>query len=278
MFKRSALDEVGLLLVAPVLLILVFLLPEAVRESLVFRASSPSLITAFTAHYLHLSSSHLHGNLIIYFGAVGVGYPLAVLGGLRRGYLSAVLAILLAFPFVLSGLHLALLGTGAIVGFSGLALALIGLLPLVLAVYLRARIEGAITINDAPAVFFLGIGIISWRLDAPGSPTALITIGSAVIAVLYLIPIGLRLKREGRKTGPVPMRRGYVELPLSAFILLTLALAVGFPANPYQVDGPTTNLLLHLSSYSLGFLGGYLTNRIQSVARLPTPPPPPPPD
>lgn len=275
--KRVSVFEIGFLLAVPVVLVLVFLLSDAVRESLVFRTSAPTLLSAFAAHYLHLSESHLVNNLIIYFGAVGFGYPLAVLGGLRREYLSLVLAILLGFPFVLSTLHLVLLGTGNLVGFSGLALGLVGLLPIVLFVYLKSRIEGTVLTNDSPALFFLGIAVIAWRTDAPNALIQPILIVSTAIAVFYLLPLMYRLARIGRITGPRPFRRGYVELPVAVVILFFLALAVGFPTNPIENAGPTTNLLIHLAAYSLAFVGGYVTNRTLRVMALPPPPPPPPP-
>lgn len=276
--RRATVLEVAFLLAVPTLLILVYLLPEPTRESLVFQTSSPGIASAFIAHYVHLSATHLLGNLIIYIGAVGVGYPLAVLGGLRQVYLSLVGAILLGFPFVLSALHLTLLGSGGIVGFSGLALALIGILPVVLFVYLRARIEGAISVNDAPSMFFIGIAIIAWRTAAPEVLVNSIVIGSIVVAVLYLIPLVYRLGREGRTTGPQRHRLGYIELPAAVVILFILALAVGFPANPIGNAGSVTNLLIHLVAYALGFIGGYVTDRSLRVMALPNPPPPPPPD
>lgn len=276
--KRATVLEVAFLLAVPTFLILVHLLPEPTRETLVFQTSRPGIASAFIAHYVHLTDTHLLGNLIIYVGAVGVGYPLAVLGGIRQVYLSLVVAILLGFPFVLSALHLTLLGTGGIVGFSGLALALIGILPVVLFVYLGARIEGAVSVNDAPALFFIGIAIIAWRTAAPEILVSAIVIGSIVVAVLYLIPLLHRLAREGRTTRPQRLRPGYVELPVAVVLLFILALVAGFPANPIGNTGSVTNLLIHLVAYTLGFIGGYVTDRSLRILALPNPPPPPPPD
>jgi hypothetical protein len=277
LFRLATLRDVGLLVAVPVVLAIVYLLAGPSREALIFQTARPSVSTAFSAHYLHLSASHLLANLAIYGGAVGLGYPLALLGGIRRRYLSLVVAILLGFPFVLSALHLVLIGTGGLVGFSGLALALVGLLPLVLFAFLRVRIEGTVSINDAPSLFFFGMAAIAGRTAAPAAVVRPLVLLSVGIGVLYLVPLALRLAREGRKTGPFPLRRGYVELPVAAVILYFLFLALGFPSDPIETGGATTNLVVHLLAYALGFLGGYLTDRSMRALDTPTAPPPPPP-
>lgn len=276
--ERATVRDIGLLLIVPTLLGLVFFLPASTREALVFGSVQPSVVTAFTAHYVHLTFPHLLGNLIVYAGAVGVGYPLALLGNARRLYISLVLAVLLAYPFVLSTIQLATLGSGRIVGFSGLALALVGLLPVVLFVYLQARIEGSVSVNDAPALFFFGTAAIAWRTAAPNAIVHPLAITSAAIGVLYVVPIGLRLARTGWETGPQSLRWGYVELPVAAVLFYFLALALGFPLGPLAADGPTTSLVLHLFGHALGFVGAYLADRTVRSLTPPATPPPPPPD
>lgn len=276
--RRASVPEIGLFVVIPAVLVLVHFLAEPTRETLVFRAAKPTVVTAFTAHYLHQSTAHLLGNLLIYVGAVGTGYPLALLAGVRRSYRLLVVGILLGFPFVLSTTHLVLFGTGTLVGFSGLTLALVGLLPLVLFAYLRARIDGSITVNDAPALFFLGTALIAWRTSAPGSIVLPLVLASLGVSALYLVSFGRRLAREGRSPGPQRLPRGYVELPAAVVLVFFLSLAVGFPRNPIGVDGPTMHLVIHLVAFSLGFIGGFLVDRFVRPLALPAPPPPPPPD
>lgn len=276
LFKLATLREVALFMAVPAILVSVFLHAGPSREALVFHPSRPTLLAAFSAHYLHLTQSHLVDNLAIYVGAVGLGYPLALLGGLRRRYLTLFVAVLFGFPFVLSGLHLMLIGTGGLVGFSGLALALVGLLPIVLFAYLRSRIEGAVSMNDAPSMFFFGMAAIAGRTDAPIEVIRPLVLLSVVVAILYLIPLALRLAREGRQTGPLPLRRGYVELSVAAVIVYFLFLALGFPSNPTGAGDPPTNLVIHLLAYALGFLGGYLTDRSLRAVETPGTPPPPP--
>jgi len=65
----------------PVVLCAVFALPESTRRSLAFAYAEPTVLTAFTAHYVHLDVGHLAGNVAGYILLAGVGYALAVLGG-----------------------------------------------------------------------------------------------------------------------------------------------------------------------------------------------------
>lgn len=276
LFKLATLREVGLFMAVPAIIVFIFLQAGPTRQALVFNPSRPTLLSAFSAHYLHLSWSHLVDNLAIYAGAVGLGYPLALLGGLRRRYLTLFVAVLVGFPFVLSGLHLMVIGTGGLVGFSGVALALVGLLPIVLFAYLRSRIEGAVSMNDSPSLFFFGMAAIAGRTGAPIEFIRPLVSLSVLVGILYLVPLALRLARDGRQTGAIPLRRGYVELSVAAVIVYFLFLALGFPSNPIATGDPPTNLVIHLLAYALGFLGGYLTDRSLRAVESPGTPPPPP--
>lgn len=277
--KLATLREVAGLLAIPALLLLVFLLPPSVRAGLAYRPGSASLLTAFTAHYVHLTAGHLAGNLAVYLTAVGLGYPLALLGGVRRLYLALVAAILLAFPFVLSGLHVMLLGGSGFLGFSGLAIAIVGLLPLVLVAYLRARVAGAVSMNDAPALFFFVVAGIAWQTAAAVPAADRIAALSAAVGVLNLVPLAVRVRRHGPQTGPNGLGRGYLELPLAVAALFVLFPTIGFPIAASVPATASIDFLVHLLAYALGFLGAYLTERtVRAFGPLtPTAPPPPPP-
>lgn len=259
--RRGAARELGLLLALPVVLVGVFLLPGPVRDGLVLRADDPTLATAFAAHFVHRSGGHLAGNLAIYAGAVGLGYPLAVLGGRRRTYLSVVVAVLLAYPLVLSGLYLAGHDAGVLLGASGLALALVGALPMVLFAYLGARVDGAVSVANAPALFFLGAAAIVGR-TALAMPAVRPFVPAAVLlGALYLLPVAGRLRRGTSVRGRQLHRAGYVELPAAAVVVFFLAVVVAVPADPSAGGGAVAELTLHVLAFALGFAGTYLTDR-----------------
>lgn len=273
--RRGSAREAGLLLALPAVLVGVFLLPHPVRDALVLRAEDPSLATAFAAHFVHRSWGHLAGNLAVYAGAVGLGYPLAVLGGRRRTYLSAVLAVVVAYPLVLSALYLAGHGSGELLGASGLVLALVGVLPLVLFAYVGARVDGAVAVDHAPALFFLGAAAVVGRtaLDVPAVwPFVPVAVG---LGALYLLPVAATLRRGAGVRGRQLHQAGYVELPAAAVLVFFLALAVAVPADPSAGGDAVAELTLHALAYALGFVGAFLTDR--SIRALGPPPAPAPP-
>lgn len=259
--RRGAAREVGLLLALPAVLLVVFWLPDPVRDGLVLRADDPTLATAFAAHFVHRSWSHLAGNLAIYAGAVGVGYPLAVLGGRRRTYLSVVVAVLLTYPLVLSGLHLAGHDAGVLLGASGLALALLGALPMVLFAYLGARVDGAVSVDHAPALFFLGAATIAGRTALAVPAVRPVVPVAVLLGALYLLPVAGRLRRGTSVRGRQLHRAGYVELPAAAVVVFFLAVAAAVPADPSAGGGALAELTLHVLAFALGFAGAYLTDR-----------------
>lgn len=259
--RRGAAREVGLLLALPVVLLVVFWLPDPVRDGLVLRADDPTLATAFAAHLVHRSWGHLAGNLAVYAGAVGLGYPLAVLGGRRRTYVSVVVAVLLAYPFVLSGLYLAGHDAGELLGASGLALALVGALPMVLFAYLGARVDAAVSVAHAPALFFLGAAAIAGRTALAVPAVRPFVPVAVVLGALYLLPVAGRLRRGTSVRGRQLHRAGYVELPAAAVVVFFLAVAVAVPVDPSAGGGAVGELTLHVLAFALGFAGAYLTDR-----------------
>lgn len=272
--RRGAAREVGLLLAVPAVLVGVFLLPVPLRDGLVLRADDPTLVTAFAAHYVHRSVPHLAGNLALYAGAVGLGYPLALLGGCRRAYLSVVVAVLLGYPLVLSGLHLSLHDGGGLLGASGLVLALVGTLPLALFSYLGARVDGAVSVDDSPALFFLGAGAIAGQAAVTMPAMRPVVPVALLLGALYLVPVASRLRRGSGVRGRQLHQVGYVELPAAAVGVFFLAVAVAFPVDPSVGDGAVVGLAVHVLAYALGFVGAFLADR--SIRALGPPPAPAP--
>ena len=60
---RARVVDLLALCVPPSALVAVFTLPRATRRSLAFAYTDPTLLSAFTAHYVHLGADHLLGNL-----------------------------------------------------------------------------------------------------------------------------------------------------------------------------------------------------------------------
>lgn len=133
-FDPSRSVPVGPLLATtlPMCLLWVHTLPRTPRRGLALAFSDPSLSSLFTAHFVHLSTGHLLSNLTIYALVVPTAYLLARRTGdlpaFRRGFLTVVIG----FPVALSGLSVALGRPALGYGFSGVNMALFGLLTLLL--------------------------------------------------------------------------------------------------------------------------------------------------
>ncbi|MBB6646640.1 hypothetical protein H5V44_10140 [Halobellus sp. MBLA0160] len=111
-----------------------------------------------------------------------------MLGGRQRFFLIALATFLLA----LSALNLAVPRNALGFGFSGIDMALLGLLPVLLWAYARERFVPDASVRPLPAVFFLFVGWIA-LLALPVSPTGVGLAGLATavagvsIAVVYAL-------------------------------------------------------------------------------------------
>lgn len=259
---RARVPDLVVLLAVPLVLSTVFTLPEATRRSFAFQYTDPTLVTAVTAHYVHLEIGHLVGNLAGYCLIAGVGYALALLGRRRRFFLTALATVLCVFPLALSGLNLAVPRHAVGYGFSGLNMGLFGLLPLLLAGYARVQFFPQSTLRPLPAVFFGAIGWIGF-LALPIGTTGFglagtaVTIAAVLLAGTYLHAVE-RVRhwhlRAWRRA--VIGRQGYGDLFVVSTVLLVAYPAVGFPADP-TAGGSVLNLYVHLLGFCLGFIGPY---------------------
>ncbi|GAB3416227.1 hypothetical protein GCM10027435_13220 [Haloparvum alkalitolerans] len=261
---RSRPADAVALAVPPLVMVGVFALPVETRRALAFQYTDPTVVTAFAAHYVHLTVGHLLANLIGYGLLAGVGYAAALLGGRRRFYLTALATDLLAFPFVLSALNLAVPRHAVGYGFSGINMAILGVLPLVAAAYARTQLLAASERDLRPAAFFLLVGWMGLLALPIGGGDALVgtaaTTASAVIGAGYLYAAirgteGRRLPREWARA--VTARRGYGDLFAVAGALLVAYPAVGFPVDP-ATGTSVLNLYVHLLGFCLGFIGPYI--------------------
>ncbi|MDZ5812021.1 hypothetical protein U4E84_11780 [Halorubrum sp. AD140] len=255
------------LLAVPAVLVAVFALPESTRRSLAFAYADPTLRSAFVAHYVHLDAGHLAGNVVGYCLLAGTGYALAVLGGARRFFLTALATFLAAFPFVLSALNLAVPRDAIGFGFSGINMALAGLLPLLLWAYARERFVPNASLGALPAAFFAlagWIALLALPLPDPTSDVDLAGlaglatgVAGALLSVLYASSSGIRLRetaRDGVRT--VASRPGEGDLFAVGVVLVVGYPIVGFPGDPTGA-GSVVNLYVHLLGFCLAFIGPF---------------------
>lgn len=245
------------------------LLPASARAAATFSHAAPSVAAAYTTHFVHATAGHLVGNLGVYATVAPAAYLLALLAGRRVAFLVSFATVLGAFPFVLSGSSLLLLDTGVLLGFSGMAMALVGFLPVVTTEYVESRFSGAFGLSCSPALFFLGVVVIVMRATPPTLIRPALAGVAAGGGLLYLRASIRSLGADQREQFRAALGQvGYVEALVLALLLFFIVLFAGFPSDPIG-DGWVVNVYVHFLGYGLGFLAPYLTYSINRFAGEP---------
>lgn len=251
---ESRLLDLLVIFLVPVVLAGVYSLPRTTLEAWVFDTTAPTLATAYTAHFVHLDTLHLLGNLSVYFPAVLVAYLLCVLSDRRRLFRITLVTLLVVFPFALSAMQLVFPRERLIFGFSGINAGFVGLAAFALVGYLGRNLSRRINERYAPALLFFVAGAVALiALPARGFR---IEVGLAAFA-LGIAYVGVALSRQG-----VPSREeiraaadnpGYFELAGAGFGLL-----VGYPFAAFQEvvvpDGGVIDVYVHVLGFSLAFI------------------------
>lgn len=261
--------EVASLAVVPAVMLAVSLLPVPVKRSFAFSYVDPSPITAVTAHYVHLSQGHLLANVLGYLVLVTIGYLLAVLAGRRRMFTVSLVVYLLAFPPILSTLNLVVPREAIMYGFSGVNMAIAGLLPLLLTTYVGRRLLGPVRGRDAPALFFLVMALVA-VIAIPRQPvTLLVAIGSGLAALAYAADLYERFhdSPDGDRGASIGdgSTRGWLELAVVGGIIAVGYPLIGFPSDPSGA-GLVVNVYVHALGYSLAFIVPYVAFELGVLA------------
>lgn len=256
--------DLAILFSVPILLVGVFTLPAATRQSLVFEYTDPTLVTAVAAPFVHLGAGHLAVNVLAYFVVVPVAYVLSVASGRRVRFLAAFFTFVLVFPALLSVLNLAVVRPTGGVGFSGVVMAFVGYLPLALADYLETQADVGPSETVAPVLFFLGIALVAGlSVQSVQRDRATVLLGTAgliltaiLAALLYWLSAPDRASDVTRKVRGMARRPGNAELLAFAGVVFVAVFFVAFP--PAAADGTTVvNVYVHLLGYALGFIATY---------------------
>jgi hypothetical protein len=244
-------------LAVPTLLLLVHSLPRGVRRGLALEFADPTITAAFTAHFVHLSTAHLFSNLILYALVVSTAYLLARRLGDLRTFRRGFLTVLVVFPPVLSGLSVALGRPALGYGFSGLNMALFGLLTVLLSRFLVRRFGFPV---DGRGVVLFGVGVVLvalWSLPVTGATLAVA--GSA--ACLSLASVVARLRGRSSHATDRPKTAGGAgeyELVFVAAVLFCVLPFVAFSA-PSTVAA-ALGLYVHFLGYALAFTVLYVAD------------------
>ena len=255
-----------LLLAVPLAMVAVFTLPTEVKRAYAFSYTEPTVLTAFTAHYVHLTPEHLAGNVLGFLLLASIAYGLSLMVGRRRLFFVSVATFLFAFPFVLSGLNLAVPRNAIGYGFSGINMALFGYVAVALVTVLGDRF-GVNARGYLPAVFLASVAYLA----AHALPVSVASIGFVLAA---LVAASL-YARSAERDSLLPLRQTiaqaidtpvYGELLTGATIVLLGYPFVGFPAP--TPGGPRINIYIHFLGYALAYIVVYVSLLVDRSERL----------
>lgn len=279
---RTTAVDVLVLLSVPTVLLAAMALPRPVRESLVFAYARPTPTTAVTAPFVHLDRGHLALNLAGYAVVAPTAYLLSVASGHRRRFHVAFVSLVVACPLLLSYLNLTIVRAGASVGFSGVLMALYGVLPIAITTYLDEEFDVGPLQKTAPLLFFTGIGLISvLTLGAVLTRPVSVPVRGVVVPVTrvlvatileLVIALGLIVTLYGLSTAEDWQRlrqnlqeavgeREFDLVLLATGVFLAVPFAT-FPVDPI-VAGGVLNLYTHLLGFALGFIGTFATLSVE---------------
>jgi hypothetical protein len=236
---------------APILLSLVFLLPESVQNSLILDYGNYSLFNLLSSAYVHRGFNHFSNNLAAYCVLIGPIYLLFVLADERKLFRYTFLAFLLILPFVIALSNIAALGSGTGAGFSGISSAFFGLLPVSLFLFIHNKVSEEIEPVHG-VVLFLIVAAITAGTYSGVTTAAGILLCAVLITVYDIYQIGIDEVR-GAAARLISME-GYFELVMIAGLLFLVSPALLFPHDIVKDDG-AVNILSHYLGLVFGFFG-----------------------
>jgi hypothetical protein len=191
---------------------------------------------------------------VIYSVAVALTYLLLVYADARRTFYAGFALVLLVVPFPVSALDLYLVGPTAgdvpTRGFSGLASAFVGFLPVAVFVFLRENLTENLRVYESMGLFLASLGVILLILRGPTDLTGL---GALALGFLYYVPVVWRLDVGARQEFQNWSVWKQVLVVYSVLLFLVSPVLL-FPANPVQ-GNTVVNLVTHFG----GFFVGYIT-------------------
>lgn len=255
--ERSRLLDLAVLSIAPTVMFLVYLLPSGVKQGLVLDYTDPTIITSYTSHFVHQSTTHFGVNLFGYLLVISLTYFLALASGQRKQFLVVYLIFTLSLPFMLSGMNLLWPWQGVGLGFSGITMAFVGYLPIVLLEFVGTRFDLPVNQRHSFWLFLISVALAAY-ISLPLAYSTPLIVAAMVVTGMFFWRINKNLNRDSlsrvKNRLDIP---GNVEFTLLGGLVVILYQFVSFSPN-LLINGGTLNVYTHGIGLSFGFAIAYL--------------------
>jgi hypothetical protein len=265
--ERIETVDVAVILSTPVVLILIQLLPESVRDALIMNYGAPSVLTMYTKHFVHAGWGHLVGNVTVYLVAVALVYALFLYADERRKFLVGFALVVFVAPVPLSAVDIWIVGSqvGDLPsrGFSALASAFVGFLPVAVFVFLREEVSERLRVYESLGLFLIGLGVILVIYSGLTEPTTWLALVAGVL--YYVHPVWkLDAEERGRFWEWNFWKRSLIMYAALFFVVSPVLL---FPSNPTS-GGSLVNVVTHFGGFAVGYGNRYCDSVYEFSRRI----------
>ncbi|WP_311173298.1 hypothetical protein [Halobellus ordinarius] len=249
--EKARVSDLVLISSVPILLLLIFLLPESIQNALILDYGDYSIFNLWSSAFVHRGFDHFSNNLAAYCVLIGPIYLLFVLANERKLFRYTFLSLLFILPFVIALINIAVLGSGTGAGFSGIGSAFFGLLPVSLFLFIHNKVSEKIEPTHGVVLFLIAAGIIALTYSGVTAAAGILLI--AVLLTIYdIYQIGLGEAKNAAVE--LTSMEGYFELVMITSLLFLISPVLLFPQDIAQGDG-AVNILSHYLGLVFGFFG-----------------------
>jgi hypothetical protein len=247
----AELRDILLISIIPVVLTGVFLLPKPVQQGLMLDFQNVSVFNLFSYAFAHRGLNHFANNLVSYVTLVPLSYLLCVLGDEKKFFRYSWLTFVLLVPPVIALIELVSpVSPNSAAGFSGVASAFLGFLPISLVLFLRNRVSKSIQAAHALVLLLVVLGVTSYTYSGISASTVGTFAATMLLAAFYTYRTGV--DEFKRAFSDLAAMQGHLQLVLFAFLLFLATPRMIFPANISRAGG-TVDIFAHYLGLILGF-------------------------
>jgi len=262
-------DTLLLLLIPTVLAVIHFGISTPLHDRLVFTHGDASVLTAWTAAYLHVSDTHLYSNIAGYAISISFSYYIYhTYLQKRRPFWGAVIIILVVTPFITTAIDYAVLYqyTGLVAadapsqGFSGIVGAFTGLLLAVIGLLVADEYDATAGTYTALLIFLVAFSILT---VANGILT--VEIAGLLVLGIGLLVTGFLSVEDLRQPAQFQTRikentANIVEIASYGGVVCILVYTL-LPIEVVQ-SGYFVNVLSHTTGFIFGVVASILANSL----------------